>query len=68
MNKSKECAGDDRDVFLISDPNNLPADNDIVVNAVQSGSDIIIQKSLSEGFGLVVTEAMWKGKAVIAGG
>ena len=55
-------------MFLISDPNNLPADNDIVVNAVQSGSDIIIQKSLSEGFGLVVTEAMWKGKAVIAGG
>ena len=54
-------------MFFIADPNNLPADNDTVVNAVQSGSDIIIQKSLREGFGLVVTEAMWKGKAIIAG-
>jgi trehalose synthase len=67
LRRSKEYAGDDKDVFFIADPNNLPADNDTVVNAVQSGSDIIIQKSLREGFGLVVTEAMWKGKAIIAG-
>ncbi|MFC1709109.1 glycosyltransferase [Candidatus Omnitrophota bacterium] len=40
--------------------------NDILVNAVQRFSDVIIQKSTKEGFGLVVTEALWKGKPVVA--
>lgn len=48
---------------------NLPMDdfdeNGAMVNAIQRRSDIIIQKSLVEGFGLTVSEAMWKGKPVI---
>jgi len=56
----------DHDIFLFYDQE-LPYTNDTVVNAVQSASDIVIQKSVKEGFGLTVTEAMWKNKAVIAG-
>ena len=50
----------------------LPMDdvqeNAAMVNAIQRYSDVIIQKSLAEGFGLTVAEAMWKGRAVIASG
>lgn len=41
--------------------------NDLLVNAVQRFSDVIIQKSTKEGFALTVTEALWKGKPVVAG-
>jgi trehalose synthase len=41
--------------------------DEILVNAVQRFSDVIIQKSIREGFGLTVAEAMWKGKPVVAG-
>jgi len=41
--------------------------NDVLVNAVQRFSDVILQKSTREGFALTVTEALWKGKPVIAG-
>ena len=41
--------------------------NDLLVNAIQRFSTVIIQKSVKEGFGLVVTEALWKGKPVVAG-
>lgn len=44
-----------------------PADYHYQINCIQRGSTIILQKSLKEGFGLTVTEAMWKRKAVIAG-
>jgi len=37
------------------------------VNAFQRACDVVIQKSLREGFGLVVSEAFWKGKPVVAG-
>jgi len=37
------------------------------INALQTGANIVLQKSLREGFGLTVTEAMWKGKPVIGG-
>ncbi len=37
-----------------------------VVNALQTRADVVLQKSLKEGFGLTVTEAMWKGKAIVA--
>ena len=40
---------------------------DRTINALQTGADIVLQKSLREGFGLTVTEAMWKGKPVIGG-
>jgi trehalose synthase len=42
-------------------------DNDKAVNAFQVGSDIVLQKSIREGFGLTVTEAMWKGAVVVGG-
>ncbi len=45
----------------------LPPDSHLEVNALQRAADIIVQKSTREGFGLTVTEAMWKGKPVIGG-
>lgn len=45
----------------------LPPDAHRTINALQRASRIVIQKSLQEGFGLTVTEAMWKGKPVIGG-
>jgi trehalose synthase len=59
----KEYIGEDKDIYLMV---NLD-DNDRAVNAFQVGSDIILQKSIREGFGLTVTEAMWKGGVVIGG-
>ncbi|MFQ6084784.1 MAG: glycosyltransferase [Candidatus Bathyarchaeia archaeon] len=41
--------------------------SDIEVNAIQRASDVVLQKSLREGFGLTVTEALWKGKPVVGG-
>ncbi len=41
-------------------------ENALLVNAIQSTADVILQKSLAEGFGLTVTEAMWKAKPVVA--
>jgi trehalose synthase len=40
--------------------------NDILVNSIQRFSNVIIQKSIREGFCLAVTEALWKGKPVVA--
>jgi trehalose synthase len=46
----------------------LPDGNDqVLVNAVQTSADVVVQKSIREGFGLTVTEAMWKGRPVVAG-
>jgi len=45
----------------------LPSDSHRDINALQTGADVVMQKSLKEGFGLTVTEAMWKKKAVIGG-
>jgi trehalose synthase len=41
-------------------------ENAAIVNAIQRHAAVVVQKSLHEGFGLTVTEAMWKGRAVIA--
>jgi trehalose synthase len=41
-------------------------DNDAIVNALQSRANVVVKKSLEEGFGLGVTEAMWKRRAVVA--
>ena len=51
---------DKGDIILITSENN------ILVNTLQRYSDVIIQKSLREGFGLVVSEALWKNAAVVA--
>jgi trehalose synthase len=45
----------------------LPPDAHLTINALQRAADLVLQKSLREGFGLTVTEAMWKGKPVIGG-
>lgn len=63
----KEAKGDSN-IFLFSTPDQLGSLKvDGFVNACQTGSDIVLQKSIKEGFGLTVAEAMWKGKAVIGG-
>lgn len=51
---------------------NLPTDdveeNAVIVNALQRRADVVVQKSLAEGFGLTVTEAMWKRRPIVASG
>ena len=61
--KTARHAGEDYDIHLLS---NLNGVGNLEVNAFQRASDVIIQKSLREGFGLVITEALWKGKPVVA--
>lgn len=63
LREVRESAGNDSDIHILL----LPPDAHITINALQRASDIILQKSLKEGFGLTVTEAMWKGKPVIGG-
>jgi trehalose synthase len=48
-------------------PLQLPSDAHRTINALQRAADVVLQKSIREGFGLTVTEAMWKGKPVIGG-
>ena len=62
-----ELAAEDPDIHLYFDPTGLPGSVDQVVNAFQVASSVIIQKSTREGFGLTVSEAMWKGRPVIGG-
>jgi trehalose synthase len=54
---------DDPDIHVLE----LPADAHRTINALQRAADVVLQKSIREGFGLTVTEAMWKGKPVIGG-
>ena len=44
----------------------IPAESDIEINALQRAATVIIQKSLKEGFGLTISEALWKSKPVVA--
>ncbi len=57
------AAGDDPDIHILL----LPSDAHREINGLQRASTICLQKSTKEGFGLTVTEAMWKGKPVIGG-
>jgi len=57
----KEKAKQDKDIHIL-----LLPQNDIEVNALQSASTVIVQKSIREGFGLTVAEALWKAKPVVA--
>ena len=59
----KEVASGDPNIHILF----LPPGSDRIINAIQRGADIILQKSIREGFGLTVTEGMWKGKPVIGG-
>jgi trehalose synthase len=58
----KIAAEKDPDIHVIF----LPPSSDVEINALQRASTVILQKSLREGFGLTVTEALWKSKPVIA--
>jgi trehalose synthase len=57
-------AADDPDIKILNNLNNVGA---IEVNAFQSQSDVVLQKSTREGFGLTVSEALWKGRPTVAG-
>jgi len=59
----REAAGEDPDIHILL----LPSDAHKSINALQRAADIILQKSTREGFGLTVTEGMWKSKPVIGG-
>ncbi len=64
----KKKATEEKDIFLFTAIEQLKGISDLkFINALQSRSDVIFQKSLREGFGLTVTEAMWKGQPVIGG-
>ena len=63
LSEVKEYAADDPDIYILL----LPPFSDRDINALQRASTIVLQKSLKEGFGLTVSEAMWKRKPVIGG-
>ncbi|MFA6078211.1 MAG: glycosyltransferase [Candidatus Omnitrophota bacterium] len=61
LEEVREMASGDTDIHIL-----LMPQNDIEVNALQRASTVIMQKSLKEGFGLTVAEALWKAKPVVA--
>lgn len=63
LNEVRSAAADDSDLKILL----LPGDAHRTINALQRAADIVLQKSIREGFGLTVTEAMWKNKPVIGG-
>ena len=63
-NQTVAYAQDDPDIYILSNLNNIGS---VEVNAFQVTSAAVIQKSIREGFGLTVSEALWKGKPVVAG-
>jgi len=62
LREIKEAAKGDPDIRILD----LPPDSHLEINALQRASTIVIQKSLREGFGLTVAEALWKKKPVVA--
>jgi trehalose synthase len=63
LKEVQDRAIEDPDIHVLE----LPPTSHLEINAIQRASTVILQKSLKEGFGLTVTEALWKGKPVIAG-
>jgi trehalose synthase len=53
-------------VHLVCLPMQDAEENAVIVNALQRRAEVVVQKSLAEGFGLTVSEAMWKGRPVVA--
>ncbi len=64
LDKTSRHAGEDFDVHILHNFHGVGA---FEVGAFQTASDIVVQKSTREGFGLVVTEGLWKGKPVVGG-
>ena len=60
-------AGTRHRIHLVSLPMSDLDENAAMVNALQRRADIVLQKSIAEGFGLTVAEAMWKARPVVAG-
>jgi trehalose synthase len=63
-NRTVSHAAGDPDIFILSNLNNIGS---VEVNAFQVHSAAVLQKSIREGFGLTVTEALWKGRPTIGG-
>jgi trehalose synthase len=63
LGEVREAAGADADIIILD----LPPSSALEINALQRASTVVVQKSIREGFGLTVTEALWKGKPTIAG-
>jgi trehalose synthase len=61
---ANEARAGDTDVHLLS---NIQQVGNVQINAFQTAADVVIQKSLREGFGLTVSEGLWKGRPVIGG-
>ena len=64
LDKTIRHAGEDFDIYIL---HNFYGVGALEVGAFQTASDVIVQKSTREGFGLVVTEGLWKGKPVVGG-
>jgi trehalose synthase len=64
LEKVIEYVAADPDVFILSNLDNVGS---VEINAFQSHADVIVQKSTREGFGLTVTEGLWKGRPTIGG-
>jgi trehalose synthase len=63
-NRIRDEAGGDPDIHVAT---NITGVSNMEVNAFHDRSDVVIQKSIREGFGLVVSETLWKGTPVVAG-
>lgn len=61
LDEVMDMVGDDPRIHVL----NLPSDSHLEINALQRAASVIIQNSKREGFGLTVTEAMWKAKPVV---
>jgi trehalose synthase len=62
--QTEEARGGDRDIHLLSNLHQVGA---VQINAFQRIASVMVQKSLREGFGLTVSEALWKGRPVVGG-
>jgi len=63
LREVQQAAADDPDIHVLL----LPPFSDLEINALVRGSTVVIQKSVREGFGLTVSEALWKKKPVVGG-
>ncbi len=62
--RTVDHAAGDTDVYILSNLDNVGG---VEVNAFQTHADVVLQKSIKEGFGLTVTESLWKGRPTVAG-
>ena len=68
LQETRAAAAGDPDIHIFARPEDAGgAPNDRFVNALYTASTVMVQKSTREGFGLTITESMWKAKPVVAG-